>query len=66
MDVSSFCRNFLGSVSLLKMSGDLYSERPLFGGAISSTFPHRFEVSMVIVNHIIVTKFSMFGCACKL
>ncbi|KAJ4711315.1 Ran guanine nucleotide release factor [Melia azedarach] len=25
------------------MSGDLYSERPLFGGAISSTFPHRFE-----------------------
>ncbi|GAY36627.1 hypothetical protein CUMW_023410 [Citrus unshiu] len=25
------------------MSGDLYSERPLFGGAISSSFPHRFQ-----------------------
>ncbi|KAH9773857.1 ran guanine nucleotide release factor [Citrus sinensis] len=25
------------------MSEDLYSERPLFGGAISSSFPHRFQ-----------------------
>ncbi|XP_021890626.1 probable ran guanine nucleotide release factor isoform X2 [Carica papaya] len=25
------------------MSGDFYSERPLFGGAISSTFPLRFQ-----------------------
>ncbi|GMY26025.1 ran guanine nucleotide release factor-like [Fagus crenata] len=25
------------------MSADLYSERPLYGGAISSAFPHRFQ-----------------------
>nr|POE83646.1 putative ran guanine nucleotide release factor [Quercus suber] len=27
----------------IKMSTDLYSERPLYGGAISSTFPNRFQ-----------------------
>ena len=31
------------------MSTDLYSERPLYGGAISSTFPNRFQVCLFLV-----------------
>jgi hypothetical protein len=27
------------------MTSDFFTERPLFGGAISSTFPSRFQVS---------------------
>lgn len=45
--------------SVKKMSGDLYSERPLFGGAISSSFPHRFQVSLIKLNMLL---YQLFSC----
>lgn len=42
-----------------KMSGDSYSERPLFGGAISSNFPHRLQVSLIKLNMLL---YQLFSC----
>lgn len=36
------------AVFLIRMPEDIYTERPLFGGAIASTFPVRFQVSLYI------------------
>lgn len=43
------------------MSQDIYSERPLFGGAITSTFPLRFQVGFFLFcNFIFVFVFQFF------